>query len=580
MSIRACVVAAVGFAALAVGGSAFADLSKAVNPIVRGLRLAQNEDGSYGAAEHQPLATARALQGFGRCSEKYTTQDGPFVRNAVTALLRHQRADGSFADAGDPLRVLVTKEAAKALELVAKTADYDAPKAKTKAFLESEATRKLDQNDADQAVDRALGGLGGSSADPHDVAALEAQAKEPVTAANAHEMADVLIAVIDAVEREAAAKPKAATDDKPIPDAPRRALPKDDAERVARLDEALAFLAAQQKDGRFGFEADSDAGVTGITLTAVMRTCDALGRPHPEYVAKGLAWLASLQKEDGGIYEHGLKNYITSVAIEALATSKDANYRAVIDKAVGFLELTQLDEGEGYSSEEDNYYGGFGYGSAERPDLSNSQFAIEALHAAGVPTDREAYTKAVEFLRRCQNLKETGPIPVTRPDGKVAVPGDDGGAQYRPGDSKAGDETNPDGTVVPRSYGSMTYALLKSYLFAGLDPKDAKVQAAIGWIQKNFTLDVNPGFTTGKGAEYQGLYYYYVTLGRALEAYGQDTITDGAGKSRAWKRELADTVLALQTTDGFWINQRSARWMEGNKVLTTAYALLALDTTR
>lgn len=577
MSIRACVLALASFGLV---GSASADLSKAVNPIVRGLRLVQNEDGSYGAPEHQPLATARALQGFGRCSEKYTTQDGPFVRNAVAALLTHQQADGAFAGADDPLRLIVTKEAAKALDLVAKTADYDAAKAKTKAFLDAEAKRALNQNDADRAVDRALGGLGAGGVDAHDDAELETMAKEPVTADNAHEMADVLLAVIDAVEREAAAKPKAATDDKPVVEAPRRALPKDDAERAARIDEALAFLAAQQKDGRFGFEADSDAGVTGITLTAVMLTCDAAGRPHPEYVAQGLAWLASLQKDDGGIYEHGLKNYITSVAIEALATSKDERYRPVIDKAVGFLELTQLDEGEGYSSEEDNYYGGFGYGSAERPDLSNSQFAIEALHAAGVPTDREAYSKAVEFLRRCQNLKETGPMPVTRPDGKVAVAGSDGGAQYRPGDSKAGDVTNADGTVSPRSYGSMTYALLKSYLFAGLDPKDPKVEAAIGWIQQNFTLDVNPGFVSGKGAEYQGLYYYYVTLGRALAAYGQDTITDGKGQSRAWKRELADTVLSLQTTDGYWINQRSARWMEGNKVLTTAYALLALDTTR
>lgn len=577
MSIRALVVAV---SSLVCVGSAFADLAKAVNPIVRGLRIAQNADGSYGAPEHQPLATARALQGFGRCSEKYTTQDGPFVRNGVAALLSHQQADGSFAGPDEPLRLRITQEAAKALDLVAKTAEYDAPKAKAKAFLDAEATRALNQKDADHAVDRALGGLGGSAADSHDTAALEALAAQAVTPENAHEMADVLIAVIDAVERDAAAKPKATPEDKPIPDAPRRALPKDDAERIARIDEALKFLEAQQKDGRFGFDADSDAGVTGITLTAVMRISEELGRPYPAYVAPGLAWLASLQKEDGGIYEHGLKNYITSVAIEALATSKDPQFRPSIDKAVAFLELTQLDEGEGYSAEEDNYYGGFGYGSAERPDLSNSHFAIEALHAAGVPTDREAYSKAVEFLRRCQNLKETGPIPITRPDGKVAVAGTDGGAQYRPGDSKAGDVTNPDGTVSPRSYGSMTYALLKSYLFAGLDPKDPKVAAAIGWIQQNFTLDVNPGFTQGKGAEYQGLYYYYVTLGRALEAYGQDTITDKTGKERSWKRELAEAVLSQQTTDGYWINQRSARWMEGNKVLTTAYALLALDTTR
>ncbi|MFN9706258.1 MAG: hypothetical protein ACK595_15730 [Planctomycetota bacterium] len=39
----------------------------------------------------------------------------------------------------------------------------------------------------------------------------------------------------------------------------------------------------------------------------------------------------------------------------------------------------------------------------------------------------------------------------------------------------------------------MTYALLKSYTLAGVPGDDARVQAAVKWIQENWTLAVNPG---------------------------------------------------------------------------------------
>src|SRR5258708_11117777 len=49
--------------------------------------------------------------------------------------------------------------------------------------------------------------------------------------------------------------------------------------------------------------------------------------------------------------------------------------------------------------------GGFGYDSKNRPDMSNSGFALEALAAAGVKQDNPAFKKATVFLSRSQNLK-------------------------------------------------------------------------------------------------------------------------------------------------------------------------------
>ena len=44
----------------------------------------------------------------------------------------------------------------------------------------------------------------------------------------------------------------------------------------------------------------------------------------------------------------------------------------------------------------DDAGGGFGYGSALKPDLSNTQFAMQALHDAGVKSDDESFRKAID----------------------------------------------------------------------------------------------------------------------------------------------------------------------------------------
>lgn len=122
-----------------------------------------------------------------------------------------------------------------------------------------------------------------------------------------------------------------------------------------------------------------------------------------------------------------------------------------------------------------------------------------------------------------------------------------------------------------RSYGSMTYAGFKSLLYAGLDVEDPRVKAALDWLRRHWTLEENPGLGS------QGYFYYLHVMGRALRAFGQDSITDNSGKIHDWRRELADRLLALQEPDGSWVNRSSDRWLEGEACLATAYAVLALE---
>ena len=239
--------------------------------------------------------------------------------------------------------------------------------------------------------------------------------------------------------------------------------------------------------------------------------------------------------------------------------------------------------------EEGRLKGGFGYNTAKGADLSNAQFAIAALRAAGLPEDHEAMVKARAFLARVQNRSENEENKDASYDleekgiGIVkVVPGNDGSAGYEPGVSKAGLEKLPDGTYVARGYGSMTYALLKCYLLAGVPKEDERVKAAIAWLGKNYTWEENPGFTKAaempgqKEAPYWGLFYYYMTAAKALQLAGIEKLETPAGP-RDWKADLAQAILSRQQADGSWRNEKSPRWEEGDPLLTTSYAVIALE---
>jgi squalene-hopene/tetraprenyl-beta-curcumene cyclase len=236
----------------------------------------------------------------------------------------------------------------------------------------------------------------------------------------------------------------------------------------------------------------------------------------------------------------------------ALTETSNPAYKEIIQRAQRYLMDLQADEGEGYTSD-DKMYGGIGYGGDLRPDMSNLQFSLKALKESGVSNDADVWEKAIKFIERCQNRSESN---------DQVWASDDGGFVYYPGNSKAG------GT---RSYGTMTYAGILSFIYANVDKSDDRIQAAVRWIKDNYTLEENPPI----GA--QGLYYYYHTMAKALSIYGEPVITDSNGIQHNWYEELARKLLELQKPEGYWINEED-RWMEAMPILTTTYAILALST--
>jgi squalene-hopene/tetraprenyl-beta-curcumene cyclase len=316
----------------------------------------------------------------------------------------------------------------------------------------------------------------------------------------------------------------------------------------------------QREDG--SWTTSESVGITAIVTSALLRNGVSVDDPVAQ---RAIDFIVSQQTEKGGIHAPVSRheNYETCVALIALIEANDdGRFDDQIRAAESFLRGLQWDEGEGIESE-DAFYGGGGYGSHQRPDLSNTQYLIDALQKAGVKGDDPAMQKILVFVSRAQNLEsEFNTMPFA---GKV----NDGGFMYTPakgGESKAGLTEN--GGL--QSYGSMTYAGLKSLIYAGLDQKDIRVEAATEWIRRHYTLRENPGMGQ------QGLYYYFHTFAKTMSALNETPFVAADGVRHDWKAELIERLGSLQRENGSWVNPAD-RWYEGDPNLVTAYSLLAIS---
>ncbi|MHC4960164.1 MAG: prenyltransferase/squalene oxidase repeat-containing protein [Planctomycetota bacterium] len=348
------------------------------------------------------------------------------------------------------------------------------------------------------------------------------------------------------------------------------------------------WLRAQAPSGvwqvTFGDKRFPDPAYTAMAATAVAQSMPREKRREDPLLQAAAAFVLKALREDGAVSTGGrskYENYYTSAGLLALVEIGDPAHKPTVDKMMKFLlTLQRVDEAR--------TKGGFGYNTAQGADLSNAQYAIEALRAAGLAADSPEMKAALEFLERAQNRSENAANQNAQYEmddpklGKIkVVPGDDGSAGYEPGVSKAGMRKLPDGTFAPRGYGSMTYALLKCYLLAGVKTDDDRVKAAAKWLGENYTWETNPGFESiakednKPEATSWGLYYYYMTAAKALSLMGIDKLATPNGE-RDWREDLVTAILSRQKENGSWVNDKAARWQEGDPLLCTSYAMIAL----
>ncbi len=345
-------------------------------------------------------------------------------------------------------------------------------------------------------------------------------------------------------------------------------------ERVAAG--ARYLMELQNEDGSWGKYKNPHPAIAALCAMGIH---EAPGLDPAEVDAattKAIAFVMRYRQPDGSIYpaewsqtsSANYPNYTTSIALMALATLNRPEDREAMLAARRYLQRSQFNDPSSVD------YGGIGYGKTGRADLSNASWTTTALHYTdhldredpeAEARTREMWEKFAIFLTKCQNLPE-----VNKESYVSESEEDRGGFVYRPFESKAGSrgEDEQSGLV---SSGSMTYAGLMSLLHAQVDRKDVRVRGALDYLMRNWTLSENPGMGL------QGLYYYLYVMTRAFDAYGEEILTDKAGKAHPWREEVLKQYMALQHPDGSWANS-NGRFMESMPELATSYSLMGMKT--
>jgi hypothetical protein len=306
------------------------------------------------------------------------------------------------------------------------------------------------------------------------------------------------------------------------------------------IDDGIRYLEeSRQPDGGWGdFPPTMPGGVTALCVTALRASGVP---PHDERIRKPLEQLRKIEPK-----------YCYQAAVQTLAfcLCEPDNDRLLIQRNVAFLEKNQI-----RSTKSTNGSWNYGHrnGSPLGPgDNSNTQWALLALHEAercGVPTNDGVWLRARQYWIKSQH-----------PDGSWG---------YVP---------NTPGT------GSMTCAGVTSLLLAAekLDRADAAVEGetiaccgkrratksspverGLKWLEKQFTVAVNPGDTT------HHLLYYLC----GLERVGRLTNRRLIG-GNDWYREGATQLLQSQARpQGHWKGFGSG---ESREVIGTSMALVFL----
>ena len=336
-------------------------------------------------------------------------------------------------------------------------------------------------------------------------------------------------------------------------------------ETLAVMGKAEKFILSQQNDnGSWGMYGGIPA-YTALAATALKMSPH--GSNYQLHADKAAEYLLKFINPDGSIHdnsEHAYPNYTTSCTLIALYYIDKAKYANIIRKGRCFLEGSQFGKDEGIEA------GGIGYGSSKtKSDLSNTQYALEALYItsdvdsdaispAEAAKNKQVWANAMAFVERCQSSEAT--------DKKLGFEHkkeNEGGFRYSPDRSKVdGEDKAP--------YGAMTYAGIKSMIYAKLSKDDPRIKAALTWVASRYTLDEHPGM------KLQGHHYYLHTFAKALHVAEINTLKDSAGTEHFWRADLAKKMISVQQADGSWFNTEG-RWQENDKTLVTSYGLMGLS---
>lgn len=321
-------------------------------------------------------------------------------------------------------------------------------------------------------------------------------------------------------------------------------------EQVRRaIARAIDYFKHEQKgDGSFpvgGVHLADYSG--GSTTLATLALLTAGVPPTDPQVKQALIYLRSKVPQK--------RTYVVSLQTMALCAAGSKTDLGLIRSNVKWLEKAQQHDGR------------WGYEMAgENRDLSNTQFALLAMHEAERFSDTirvsdEVWKRALAFHLNHQY-----------PDGSWGY-----SSSLRSG-----------------GYGSMTCAGIASVIIcsqrlrdqvklnqgqlqccgqmdeAGLaERSDAAVKKGLQWLARHFSVKRHPNIPSD---DRQWLYYYLYSLERVGRLSARRHIAFG-GKSYDWYREGTEQLVRTQKVEGHW---KGTGVGEDSKLIATSFALLFL----
>lgn len=247
-------------------------------------------------------------------------------------------------------------------------------------------------------------------------------------------------------------------------------------------------------------------------------------------------------------------NYATACAVMFLKSGERPPLLA-------WLRGQQFAEPLGWKPD-DPPYGAWGLGGephkpprAGHLDLSMTRHVLQALAAAGVSSDDEAFRRAAVYVERCRNR--------------------DNGYHFSTvvlGANKAG----PQGDGY-RSYGTTTADGILSLLAMDVSKEHSSVQTALTWLIEHHRVDRVPGLPDGEPSRWREamIHYYWAASARVFDRIG----VIRAPPRHDWRREMIAAIVARQRADGSFKND-SVLMKENDPLIATTLALDALLSTR
>lgn len=299
------------------------------------------------------------------------------------------------------------------------------------------------------------------------------------------------------------------------------------------------YLLSQQR--RNGTWAGGHPGVTAVCTIALLRSPQRDTPPVRNAVAKALPQIREFAEKAPNSKRHDSSHIysicVSLIALQVIGAPKD---QPTMLKLRAWLRQFLI---QSMGSGQLRYPGG-----QIMPDISNLHWAMEALKltdALGPAAQvKKIWPRAERFITRCQ-------VQNYSPDAN-------GGFTYSPNTPK---------NRKPLIWGSLTYAGIRSLLFAGVKPTDRRIKQALAWTRRHNTVKENPGLFAG------GYFYYLYLFSSAHLLLEQGSVPE---LEPNWRLAIATRLLSIQKSKGQWANT-SRLWLEGYPSLCTAYALLNLE---